>query len=77
MALRKSLWARLEALSPPVVGGGVLHIDDLKSGTVRLEDLPRSGGGYLLMLKPCQSAAEWARRYAGVQSPYAPTKETP
>ena len=69
MAWRKSIRDRLDRLSPPVVGGGVRHLDDLESGDGRLDDLPTLGGGYLLMPQPCQTAAEWARQFGGVKYP--------
>ena len=56
---RRSLLARLNRLNPPPVGGCVLFIEDLESGAVRVEDLPKGGGGYLLMPRPCRTVEEW------------------
>lgn len=66
---RRSLLARLNRLSPPPVGGGVLFIEDLESGAVRFEDPPigRIGrAGYLLLNRPKKIEA-WIRAHAPVQ----------
>jgi hypothetical protein len=76
MKRRRSLQARIDRLDPAPSAGGVLHIEDVESELIRVEDLPTRGGGYLLLSRPCETAEEWARQYDGVQSPYAPPKET-
>lgn len=64
MRRNASRLARLNRLSPPPVGGGVLFIEDIESGAVRLDELPQGRGGYLLMPRPCATAEEWLRKVA-------------
>lgn len=59
MRRKKSLLARLNRLSPPLVGGGVIFIEDIESRAVRLDELPQGRGGYLLVHRPCATDAEW------------------
>jgi len=75
MKRRRHLSARLDRLSPPPVGGGVLYIEDIESGAVQIDELPRGRGGYLLVNRPC-TEEEWIRLYGGAHAPFAPRKET-
>jgi hypothetical protein len=69
MKRRRSLQARIDRLDPAPSAGGVLHIEDVESGLIRVEDLPTRGGGYLYMPRPCQTAEEWVRQCGGVKYP--------
>ena len=61
MRRNKNRLARLNRLSPPPVGGGVLFFEDIESGAVRLDELPRGRGGFLLVSRPCETVEEWLR----------------
>lgn len=69
MRRRRHLHTRLDRLVPEPIGGGVLYIEDIESGAVRIEDLPTEGGGYILLPRPCQTAEEWLRETSAIRYP--------
>lgn len=58
MRRRRHLHDRLNRLDPPPMGGGVLYLEDVQEGLIRLEDLPKGPGGWLVVPRP-MTVDEW------------------
>lgn len=69
MRRRRHLLARLDWLDPAPVGGGVIYAEDLASGVITMDHLPKGRGGYLFVGRPCVPIEEWVARYGGTRYP--------